>query len=438
MSNINYDLYIYLVWALSGVALVFLLTLSIYYLMFWSVSAKPVPPVPHSDKKSKFAILIAARNESAVIRNIFNSLKEQTYDKNYFDPWVIVESEDDPTVGIAKEYGYHYFVRDRLEEGRKTKGFALQECIAYFKRENIVYDAYMVFDADNVMDNNYIEVMNDLRQTGVRVGLGYRNFTNANTNWLTATSAILFTYMNQITSRGRTILFHKATIMGTGYFIDAEVVDDAGGWIFTGMTEDIQITTYCYYHDIYMRYYPLVSFYDEQSSVYKTVHIQHLRWLFGYFERRKFLKVAGVAYDYHTKGIQSFMRFEFNVGLFPFLIYNIVTGIIFVISIIFGSLAAVYSPNLYHTLMIFGIALYSLIMMYLVFVVPAAIAVNRDGDRLGLSKKNKVIAIMTYMFFFYDFILCFFDGVFHPKKRKTWNEVKHTGEITNDDAKKAM
>ena len=437
MPDINYDAYIYVAWALSAVALVFLLTLSIYYLMFWSVSARPVPPVPHSDKKSKFAILIAARNESQVIRNNLNSLKEQTYDKDYYDVWVIVESEEDPTVEIVKEYGYHYFVRDRLEPGRKTKGFALQECIDYFMRENIQYDAYMIFDADNIVGNNYIEVMNDLRQTGVQVGLGYRNFTNANTNWLTVTSALLFTYMNQVTSRGRTILFHKATIMGTGYFIDASIIKEAGGWIFTGMTEDIQITTYCYYHDIYMRYYPLVSFYDEQSASFKTVHNQHIRWAWGYFERRKFLKVAGVTHDYHSKGLNSLMRFEFEMGLIPFIVFNVVTAFLFIPSVVIGSLAVIYSTP-YHAGMIFGIALYEFLVFYAGFMVPALIGVLRDGKRLGLTTKNKVIGVMTYMFFFMDFVFAIYDGFFHPKKRSDWKEVKHTGDITNDDAKKSL
>lgn len=435
MPYVNYDLFIYLGWAISGVAIVFLLVLSIYYLIFWHVSKREVPLVPHSNIKSTFAVLLAARNESDVIKSIFNSLQEQTYDHNYFDVWVIVEDENDPTIQIVKEYGYKYFVRDRLEDGRRTKGFALQECIDYFKRENIHYDAYMVFDADNVMDKNYIETMNDLRQAGVQLGIGYRNFTNANVNWLTITSAIMFTYMNQITSRGRTILFHKATVMGTGYFVNSDVIDEAGGWIFTGMTEDIQITTYCYYHDIYMRYYPVVSFYDEQSDKYKTVHKQHIRWLFGYFQRRTFLKVAGISRDYHTKNFQGLMRFEFEVGLFPFVVYNVVCLIMFVASIVIGSLAVVYS-SLYHILMIYGLALYQLIMMYLVFVIPAFLAVKRDGDRLGLTNKNKVIGILTYMFFFYDFGLAFFDGLFHPKKRTTWSQIKHSGTITNDEAKK--
>ena len=433
----NYDLFIYLGWSLSGVALIFLACLSWYYLAFWRISGRPVPPVPHSDIKSKFAILIAARDESKVIRNIFSSLKEQTYDPNYFDVWVIVESKKDPTIEVAKEFGYNYFVRDRLMDGRRTKGFALQECIDHFKKENLSYDAYMIFDADNVMDHNYIEVMNDLRQTGVKVGLGYRAFTNANTNWLTIGSAVMFDYMNQITSRGRTILFHKATLMGTGYFVDSSIVDDAGGWIFTGMTEDIQLTTYCYYHDVYMRYYPLVKFYDEQSPSYKTTHMQHLRWLFGYFQRRTFLKKAGIKYDYHPKGMQQLMRTEFNAGLFPFVIFNVVSFVLLVLAIVLGTFSVYDRMGTYYYGMIFALAAYQLFILYLIFVIPAALVVIRDNKNLNLTRKNCFVAVSTYFIYFYEFVLAFLDGFFHPSKRTTWKRIEHTGEITDKDALEA-
>lgn len=434
--NIHYDLFVYIGWSLSAVLLVFLMLCSIYYLIFWSISGKPVKPAPHSDEKSKFAVLIAARNESNVIRNIFNSLKEQTYDPNYFDVWVIVEDEKDPTCEIAKEFGYHYFVRDQLTEQRKTKGFALQECINYFWRSNIEYDAYMIFDADNVMDNDFIEKMNDVRQTGVKVGIGYRNFTNANTNWLTIGSAIMFDYMNQITSKGRSLLFHKATLMGTGYFVDSSIIKDIGEWIFTGMTEDIQLTTYCYYHDIYMRYYPLVSFYDEQSAEAKIVHMQHLRWVYGYFERRTFLKKAGIKYDYHTKGMQSFMRFEFNAGLIPFVIYHVCSLLLGIAAIVIGSLAVVEGADPVFIGMSFGLAGLQMLLMYVSFMIPAIIVLYRDNKYIKLTKGNVLKGVLTYYFYFMDFPAAIIDGFFHPEKRRTWKVVKHEGEITNEDAKK--
>lgn len=432
--NIDFDLVFYLLITISGVLVVFLIFTSIYYLIFWSVSAKNIPEVPHSNKKTNFAILIAARNESKVISHILDSLLIQTYSRKYYEVYVIVESEDDPTIGIVKEKGFKYFVRDRLGDGRRTKGFALQECIDYLWRNNIDYDAYMIFDADNVMDPNYLEVMNDLRQTGVQVGLGYRNFTNANTNHLTVGTSIMFSYMNQITSKGRSILFHKATLMGTGYYIDVDIIKEAGGWIFTGMTEDIQLTTYCYYHDIYMSYYPLVCFYDEQSPERKTVHNQQVRWLAGYFQSRSFLKKYGVQRDYHTKSIQKAMIYEFRAGLIPFIIFNIVSFLIVIAGVVFGILSALFGKD-YQTGIIFAVAGFQLSVLYMSFVVAAMLAVIRNREYLRLTPKNTVIGILGYMPFFYGFVTAFLDLWLHPKKGVTWTETKHTGEISNKDIK---
>ena len=430
--NIDFDLVFYLLVSAAGVSVVFLLFTSIYYLIFWSVSAKATPEVPHSKKKTKFAVLIAARNESKVIGNLLNSLLIQTYPRKYYEVYVIVESEDDPTVKIVKQKGFQYFVRDRLSDDRRKKGFALQECIDYLWRNNLEYDAYMIFDADNVLDPNYLEVMNDLRQTGVQVGLGYRNFTNANTNWLTVNCAIMFSYMNQITSKGRSILFHKATLMGTGYYVDVDIIKEAGGWIFTGMTEDIQLTSYCYYHDIYMSYYPLVCFYDEQSPKRKTVHDQQVRWLAGYMQPRKFLKEAGVQRDYHTKSIQKFMNYEFKMGIIPFVIFNIVSFLIAIAGIVFGILSAIYGQA-YQTGIIFAVAGFQLSVLYMSFVVAAMLSVIRNREYLRLTPKNTIIGILTYMYYFYGFVNAFLDLTFHPKKRTTWTKIEHTGDISNKD-----
>lgn len=432
--NLDFDLILYLLVAASGVSIILILLTSIYYLIFWSVSAKKLTLVPHSDKKTKFALLIAARNESRVIEHILDSLDNQTYPREYFEAYIIVENIKDPTIDIVKKHGYKYFVRDRLGPGRRTKGFALQECIDYLWREKIYYDAYMIFDADNILEPNYIEVMNDVRQTGVQVGLGYRNFTNADYNWVTANCAVMFSYMNQITSYGRSIIFHKATLMGTGYFIDDSLIREIGGWIFTGMTEDIQLTTYCYYHDIHMMYYPAVCFYDEQASDMKTVHNQHVRWLSGFFESRKFLRKEGVQKDYHSKGLQRMMTFEFRVGVIPLIVFNVVSVIIAIIAIVFGSISTVHGAP-YQTGILFAVAGFQLSALYMSFVVPTILSIIRNRQYLKLSTKNQIISILTYIFYFYDFLFAFLDLSFHPSKRKDWVKIEHTGEIVNKDIK---
>ena len=63
----DYNAIIIIMGTITAVMIVFVLFMSIYYLLFWSISGRKEVLVPHSDKLSKFAVLIAARNESEVI-----------------------------------------------------------------------------------------------------------------------------------------------------------------------------------------------------------------------------------------------------------------------------------------------------------------------------------------------------------------------------------
>ncbi len=419
----------------TTVAIIFFVMLIVgwYYVAGLIISGKKVKPIPHSDNKTKFAIIIPARNEARVIKNSLSSMKKQTYDPNYFDVWVIVESEDDPTTIICRSFGYHYFVRKNLEN-RRTKGFAIQELINHFKENNLVYDAYMIFDADNVASPKYIETMNNLRQTGVQVGMGYRNYTNASENTLTCISAIFFSYMYTFTARMRTNLFKKSTICGTGFFVNREIIDDAGGWIFTGMTEDIQLTTWCYYHDVNMRYYPLIEFYDEQGGTWKSSHRQMIRWIWGYFEKRKEFKTHPEI-DYHsTTDRQRFWaKFEFNLGIYPFVFYTISNFLLFLISFVLSLLSLIDKSEFTGNFV--GQAFISFAILYVTFFLIALAVIIKDNKKLKFNFPTAVWTCTNYWLFFVFILYAFLVGLFKPSKRRTWQPVDHSGNITHENIK---
>lgn len=430
----DFELAIYILNAAFYGIIIIMLGLSWYYVAGFFLSMKRIKKAPHSDKLTKFAVLVPARNESGIIKNIINSLKSQTYPKDFFDVYFIVENEDDPTYQIARESGFNVFVRDELTEERKTKGFALQECIRYFKNNNIVYDAYMIFDADNVMDTDYLEKMNDLRQTGVEVGMGYRNFTNINTNWLTSTSAILFTYICSFTSKNRTLLYKKCVISGTGYYVNADIIDEAGGWIFTGMTEDTEFTTYCMYHNINMCWYPLVNFYDEQSPSYRANHSQHIRWVWGYLINFKKFIEGGKMHNATSKPVHKASLFDYRVGIFPFVISCALDLIIAITGFIFYLFSLKYNPEASNILLT-NIIIY-LAFLYGLLVVAAIATIAHNYNRLKLKWWMIVIAVITYPIYFFDILMAFLHGLVSPKARRTWKPIKHTGEISNEKARK--
>ena len=424
--------YPFIIWLINGIAygmFVLVLIMSWYYIYAFFISGKKVKPVPHSDKKTKFAVIVPARYEAKVIGMTLSSFATQTYDRNYFDVWVIIESEKDPTAQICKQYGYKYFVRTKIK-GRRTKGFAIQELHDHFMENNINYDAYMIVDAGDILTPNYIEVMNDLRQTGVQAGLGYRNYTNASQNWLTSTSAVFFSYMMSFTARMRTNLFHKSTLCGTGFFIDTQVIKDAGGWIFTGMTEDTQLTAYCYYHDVNMRYYPLVEFFDEMCSTYKASHKQKIRWIWGYMENRKFLKEPKVDYHTNSKTRRFWANVEYHVSFIPFAVFSAVNAVLFIVSLIFTILCVMVNPE--YAGEFFGITVSQFLILYGTYIFIALLVIIKDNKHLKFKMSRILWTIFTYVLFFEDIIMGFLDGLFHKKKRKTWDRIDHTGDIDEE------
>ena len=89
-------------------------------------------------KDHRFMAIIPAHNEEAVVGNLIESLKNQTYNKDLYDIYVIADNCTDNTAKIAKEAGA--IVYERFDETKKTKGYALN----WFLQQKIAEDAHMM------------------------------------------------------------------------------------------------------------------------------------------------------------------------------------------------------------------------------------------------------------------------------------------------------
>lgn len=418
-----------------GIALGILFLMLWYYVLYFIIACIKVKKINNIEPKTKFAILVPARNESNVISHILESFLNLQYPRDLFEVFVIIESEDDPTNKIVQDYGFKVIVRPTLE-GRRTKGFALDDAYQYIKSNNLDFDAFMVFDADNIVSKDYLIHMNNVYQSGYQVGVGYRSFTNSSTNWITATSATLFSFMNQFTSRGRSMLFKKATLTGTGYFISREIVDGIGYWYWTGMTEDVELTAYCFYHNIKMHYYPHAVYYDEEPTDFKTMHNQHTRWVWGYFaNKKKFKNEIGEYFPVKNKVVRNLSIIEYNVSIYPFAVFSILLFIASVVSLIFGFLALGFNQE--NVEYLFAHAAFYFAALWLVFMFVAAFTLAIDNNNLKFKARLCVATVLTYIIFFGDFLFGFLDGFFHKSKRSTWKRIKHEGKITDKEAKGA-
>lgn len=112
----------------------------------------------------RFAVLIAARNEAAVIGDLIDSLKQQNYPAELIDIYVVADNCIDCTAEIAHAHGARVF--ERHDRSRVGKGFALSYLLRRIKRE---YDGYIIFDADNVVDRNYFREINKTFSAGYNI-----------------------------------------------------------------------------------------------------------------------------------------------------------------------------------------------------------------------------------------------------------------------------
>ena len=125
------------------------------------------------DKNHRFMLIIPAHNEEAVVGNLVESLKKLDYPKDLYDIYVIADNCTDATAKVAKEMGA--IVYERFDEKHKTKGYALQWFLQQKIDEDAPYDAFCIFDADNIVDDQFLKVMNRKLCQGEDVVQGYKD-----------------------------------------------------------------------------------------------------------------------------------------------------------------------------------------------------------------------------------------------------------------------
>lgn len=169
-----------------------------------------IPAFPHS-----YAVLICARNEAAVIGDLIDSIRAQTYEQKLIEIFVMADNCTDETAEIAEAKGAHVYRRWNAQ--LVGKGYALQELRR--KMDNDFpegFDGYFVFDADNLLKANYIEEMNRTFSQGHDLVTSYRNSKNYGDNWISAGYALWFLRESRYLNHARYLLGTSCAISGTG------------------------------------------------------------------------------------------------------------------------------------------------------------------------------------------------------------------------------
>ena len=235
------------------------------------------------ERMHRFAAVVSARNEEGVIGELLESLKQQNYPAELLDLYVVADNCTDDTAGAARRAGA--FVYERFNQSRKGKGYALDYLFRQLKAEGRdQYDAYLIFDADNLVDPNFVAEMNRTFDKGYDAVTCYRNSKNFGDNWISAGYSIWFLREARFLNFPRALLGTNCHVSGTGFLVSARLIEENGGWPFHLLTEDIQFSVDCAIRGKRIGYCDKAVVYDEQPTTFQQSWDQRLRWSKGFYQ----------------------------------------------------------------------------------------------------------------------------------------------------------
>lgn len=363
------------------------------------------------NKEHKFMAIVPAHNEEAVVASLVESLKAQTYNRDLYDIYVIADNCTDKTARIAREAGA--IVLERFDESKKTKGYALDWFLKQKIKENADYDAFFVFDADNIVDKNFITEMNKKLCQGEEVVQGYRDIKNPSDNWITAGYALFYWTMHKFYHLARYNIGLSPLLNGTGFMVKFDLIKDTG-WDTITLTEDIEFSLKRIITGKRLGWAVKAIVYDEQPTGFKQSWSQRSRWTVGHMQC---IKEYTKDLAYAVKDNKTLMNFDgllYIVGSIPmFIISLVLIGMNFVIYAFDG---------MNQTGLMINILMY-MVPTFLLPIFTAVLVMKIDNKPI----RPMVKGLMLYPFFMASWTLINFKCLF--KRETTWEKINHVRDI---------
>ncbi|MFR2571310.1 MAG: glycosyltransferase family 2 protein [Clostridia bacterium] len=366
-------------------------------------------------KDHRFMAIIPAHNEEAVVANLIESLKNQTYNKELYDIYVIADNCTDNTARIARNAGA--IVYERFDETKKTKGYALNWFLQQKIKENAEYDAFFVFDADNIVDKNFIKNMNKKLCQGEDVVQGYRDIKNPSDNWITAGYAIFYWQMHRFYHLARYNIGLSPLLNGTGFMVRFDVIKPQG-WDTETLTEDIEFSLKRIIKGKKLGWATDAIVYDEQPTGFKQSWSQRSRWTVGHIQcMSKYAKQLAIAAK-ENKNMINIDGLLYIVGSIPMFIITMI--------LLFSNFV------MYNASTITSAELIKNIIFYLAptFILPIFVGIFAmwlDGRKI----KPMIKGLLCYPLFLLTWICINFKCLFI--RNTSWEKINHVRSIKISD-----
>ena len=377
-------------------------------------------PVHTPSRNHRYAVMITARNEEPVIGDLIHSIKVQNYPQELIDVFVIADNCTDNTAQVARDAGATVFIRHNSKE--VGKGYALdygfQIIRSHYADEG--YEAYFVFDADNVLDVNYFREMNRTFDAGAKASTSYRNSKNFYSNWISAGYAIWFLREAKFLNQARLLLNTSCAISGTGFFIAADVIEKAGGWKWHLLTEDIEFSASSILSGVRISYTPTAVLYDEQPVTFKDSWNQRFRWAKGFYQ---------VFWNYGARLVKGavsnppgarFACYDMLMTIAPGMLLTIVSVVINSIFLVLAAMGVITLKTMFISCA--SSIFFCLANFFLFMFAFGVLTTFVEWDSIHAPNRLKVRSMFTFPFFMLTYIPI---ALVALVKKCEWKPIRH-------------
>lgn len=381
--------------------------------------------LPPAKRRHRYAFFIAAHNEEAVIANLVRSIKEQDYPSELIDIFVVADACTDDTARVAREAGAIVYERNDL--ARKGKSWVMDYGFDRILNEYPGrYEAFFIFDADNLLSRDYVSIMNDAFDQGYLALTSYRNSKNYGSSWISSAYATWFLREARFLNNARMICGTSCAVSGSGFLVSAKIIEGMHGWDFHTLTEDIQFSTFCAIHGVRIGYAP-AEFYDEQPVTFAASWKQRMRWTKGFYQ---------VFFTYGSQLVKSFAilrrfaAYDLFMTVAPGNLLSLISVLVNVTFLIVGSLSHGFLATDRELAMCFGSIAMTFGSMYLTFFVLGLLTTVLERRHIHCPSRLRVFAnLFTFPPFMFTYIPITVAALF---LKVDWVPTQHGVSVTLD------
>lgn len=398
--------------------------LFLYQFIYLLVGLFKKPMVFEAKKQHRYAILISAKNEENVIAHLIHSILNQEYPKELIQVFVVADNCSDQTAEVSRGAGATVY--ERYDSQQLGKGYALQYLLRQIDKDYGLdtFEGYLVFDADNLLEKNYIQEINKVFDNGYRIITSYRNSKNYGSNWISAGTGLWFLREAKFINNARMQLGVSCLVSGTGFLMHRDIVKSNDGWNFFLLTEDVQFSVNSILKGEKIGYCGDAVFYDEQPLRFTDSWNQRLRWTKGFYQ---------VFYEYGSQLLKrffttaSFTCYDVLITLTPGFVFLASVLLIGVITAINSAMVmSVYFAQILHTFLL------ACATSYLLFFLLGMSTTLAEWKRIYCPNRKKILYMFTFPIFMFTYVPLSVIALFVKIK---WKPILHAVSINAEQVK---